>query len=247
MNLTDRLLGPILRADAARPLITFYDDADGSRVELSAATLANWAAKTANWLREDCGVEVGDRVHVALPAHWQTAGALLGAWWCGAHVVGDTADPGDAVVSVAAPDQVAPAGGGAPVRAVVALDPLGRGQASPPDGVLDWASEIRVHGDHFHPIDPVPDDTPALLGSSVAAVHARALARAAELGIGSGARVLSTLAWTLPDGVTDGLLAVLAAGASLVHCANADDAALAGRAAREKVTVRLMRGDGPAG
>jgi hypothetical protein len=39
--------------------------------------------------------------------------------------------------------------------------------------------------------------------------------------------------------VTDGLLAVLVAGASLVQCRNADPAALERRAAAEKVTVRL--------
>jgi hypothetical protein len=51
--------------------------------------------------------------------------------------------------------------------------------------------------------------------------------------------VLSTLEWGTLDGVADGLLALLAAGASLVQCRNADPAALARRAAAEKVTVRL--------
>jgi uncharacterized protein (TIGR03089 family) len=239
VSLTDRLLGPILRDDAARPLITFYDDADGSRVELSGATVANWAAKTANWLRDECDLAVGDAVHVALPAHWQTAAALLGAWWCGAHVVDK---PAGAAVSLVAPDAVSSvpsAGGGAPVRAVVALDPLGRGLADPPDGVLDWVSEIRVHGDLFQPLDPVPPGTPALLGASVATVHARAVERAAALGIPPGARVLSTMDWTLPDGLTDGLLSVLAAPASLVHCANPDPDAMAARLDMEHVTIRL--------
>lgn len=245
MSLTDLLLGSILRNDAARPLITFYDDADGSRVELSAATLANWAAKTANWLRDDCDIEIGDPVHVALPAHWQTAGALLGAWWCGAHIV-DT--PGDAVVSLLGPPSGPAAaglldatshGGRTPVRAIVSLDPLGRGLPTPPAGFLDWASEIRVHGDHFHPINPVPDDTPALLGSSVAAVHAAALDRAADLGIRPGDRVLSTIEWTLIEGLLDGLLAVLAAPASLVHCAHPESRTLAARRATEHITVTV--------
>ena len=242
MSLTDRLLEPILRDDAARPLITFYDDADGSRIELSAATLANWAAKTANWLRDECDVRPGDRVHVALPAHWQTAGALLGAWWCGANVV---EEPAGAAVSLVAPDRVASTADGVLVRAVVSLDPLGRGLTTTPDGALDWITEMRVQGDFFHPDEPVTDDTPALLGASVATVHERAVARAAELGIAPGDRVLSTVDWTLPDGLLDGLLSVLAAPASLVYCANSDEAALDDRATTEKVTLWPKRGAGP--
>lgn len=237
MSLTDRVLGPLMRDNAARPLITFYDDADGSRVELSAATLGNWAAKTANWLRDECDIALGDRVHVALPAHWQTAGALLGAWWCGGHVVDE---PGDAMVSLVASDYPASAAT-APVRAVVALDPLGRGLDTPPVGTLDWASEIRVHGDYFHPITPVPGNTPALLGATVDAVHATATRRAAALGIHAGARVLSTLDWTLPGGLIDGLLAILAAPASLVHCAHPDPTALPARRNTEHATITLPR------
>ncbi|MGZ6800934.1 MAG: TIGR03089 family protein, partial [Mycobacteriaceae bacterium] len=56
-TLTDALLRPILQADAAGPRITYYDDATGERVEVSAITLANWAAKTANLLRDEMGVQ----------------------------------------------------------------------------------------------------------------------------------------------------------------------------------------------
>jgi hypothetical protein len=51
--------------------------------------------------------------------------------------------------------------------------------------------------------------------------------------------VLSTLDWNLPDGVIDGLLAVLAADASLVQCARPDPARLADRASIERTTVTL--------
>lgn len=237
MSLTERLFRPILRDEPARPLITFYDDADGSRVELSAATLGNWAAKTANWLRDECDLKPGDPVHVALPAHWQAAGALLGAWWCGAHIVDQ---PDGAAVSLAAPDQLA---GDAAIRAALSLDTLGRGLDTPPSGWLDFTTEVRVHGDHFYPDGPVPADTPALLGATVDQVAATAAVRAGILGITRGDRVLSTLDWTLPDGLTDGLLAVFAARASLVHCTNlaadADPAALTARRTTERVTVTL--------
>ena len=69
MSITEQLLRPLLKTSSARPLITHYDDAVGSRIELSVATTANWAAKTANWLAEEFDVEPGDEVAVLLPAH----------------------------------------------------------------------------------------------------------------------------------------------------------------------------------
>src|SRR5438128_1833648 len=75
MSVTARLFAPLLSAPA-QPLVTHYDDALGSRIELSRATVANWAAKTANWLRDELDVEVGSPVSVNLPAHWQTVGVL---------------------------------------------------------------------------------------------------------------------------------------------------------------------------
>lgn len=86
-NLTDALLTPLLSANPMGPRITFYDDATGERIELSTVTLANWAAKTANLLRDELGAGPGTRVAVLLPAHWQTAAVLLGVWWIGAEVV----------------------------------------------------------------------------------------------------------------------------------------------------------------
>jgi len=68
MTITDQVLGPLLRVDPARPRITHYDDAAGSRVELSGATLANWAAKTGNLLRDELGGGPASRVAVLLPA-----------------------------------------------------------------------------------------------------------------------------------------------------------------------------------
>src|ERR1700747_1008600 len=77
----------MLRADPVGPRITYYDDATGERIELSTATLANWAAKTGNLLRDELGALPGTRVAVLLPAHWQTAGVLFGIWWIGAEAV----------------------------------------------------------------------------------------------------------------------------------------------------------------
>jgi len=225
MTVTDQVLGPLLRADPARPRITHYDDTTGTRVELSGATLANWAAKTANWLRDELDLQPGDAVAVLLPPHWQTAGVLLGAWWCGATVTTSPAGAQAVLCGVAQVSELT----GADEVAVVGLDALGRGVPGLPPGVRDYASEVRVHGDTFSPHAPGPD---------AGQVVATARARAAELGLGAGDRLLCTSGWDAA-GPGELLLAVLAAGASLVQCTGTDPAALAARCTAERVTVTL--------
>ncbi|MGE3285562.1 MAG: TIGR03089 family protein [Pseudonocardia sp.] len=242
MSLTAALLEPLLAGPgAARPLVTYYDDATGERIELSAVTTANWAAKAANLLRDDCDVEPGTRVGILLPAHWQTAAVLLAAWSCGAEVTSPdgTGPAADWLLTDAANLRTAldadPAGG----VVALSLDPFGKGLADLPPGVVDFATEVRAHGDDFVPWDPVTGDALALAGATVDDVLGQARTRAAELGIGAGDRVLSTLAWDTVDTLRDGLLAVLAAGASLVQCRHSDPSRLDARAAAEKVTLRL--------
>ncbi|RLK61043.1 TIGR03089 family protein [Actinokineospora cianjurensis] len=203
MSLTETLLRP-LRASSAKPLITHYDDAAGTRVELSVATTANWAAKTANWLVEEHDVEPGTPVAVRLPAHWQTAGVLLGAWWAGAHVVAD----GPAAVTFVAPGESADG-----LTAAVSLDPMGRDLGGSSGGVLDFVGEARLFGDDYFGA-PVPGSTLALAGLTVDEVLARAA------GLEAGARVLSTREWTVPDGVLAALVAPLLAGGSVVQVSN---------------------------
>ncbi|MGB8994607.1 MAG: TIGR03089 family protein, partial [Pseudonocardiaceae bacterium] len=196
MTITDQVLGPLLRADPARPRITHYDDSVGSRIELSGATLANWAAKTANWLRDELDVAPGDTVAVLLPPHWQTAGVLLGVWWCGATV---TTSPAGAQVALCGLDRIADATG-ADELAAVGLDALGMGIAMLPPGVRDYASEVRVHGDTFTSDGP---------GQGVETIISAARARATALDLAAGDRLLCTTGWdlTVPGEV---LLAVLA-------------------------------------
>jgi uncharacterized protein (TIGR03089 family) len=239
VTLTAALLGPLRSGTAAaRPLITFYDDATGERVELSGTTTANWAAKAANLLREECDVEPGTPVAMLLPAHWQTAAVLLAAWWCGAEVV---TEPGDAEWVLCDADRVDIALAARPAGGVVALslDAFGKGVPGLPAGVVDFATEVRLQGDEFAPWAPVPDTTPALDGATISEVLADARARAGALGLSRSDRVLSTLEWNTATGLRDGLLAVLAAEASLVQVRNPDEAALERRAATERTTVRL--------
>ena len=230
-TLTDALLRPILEADAARPLVTYYDDASGERIELSGTTLANWAAKTANMLSGELGVTPGDPVAVLLPAHWQTVAVYLGVWWCGGVAVGET---GAAEVALCTADRLAEAEAAAEVAAL-SLDAFGRGVDDLPLGVTDFATSVRLHGDVFTPT-PMPHDAPALGERTFGEVLGAARASAGSQGLTAQDRVLSSRDWGTPVQLTDGLLAVLAAGASLVQVAHPDEALITRRIETERVT-----------
>jgi len=221
----------MLRADPVGPRITYYDDASGERIELSGVTLANWAAKTGNLLRDELGAGPASRVAILLPAHWQTAAVLFGVWWIGAEAVLD----GDADIALCTAerlDEADAAVSGGEV-AVLSLDPFGRPAPDLPIGVTDYATAVRVHGDQ---IFPERSPGPALAGRSVADVLAACETSAAARGLVSSDRVLSTASWAGPDELVDGLLSVLAVGASLVQVAHVDPAAMQRRIESEKVT-----------
>ncbi|RAV07914.1 TIGR03089 family protein [Mycobacterium colombiense] len=225
----------MLRADPVGPRITYYDDATGERIELSGVTLANWAAKTANLLRDELGAGPASRVAILLPAHWQTAAVLFGVWWIGAEAV--LAGPGDLAADLALCtaerlDEADEAVAGGEV-AVLSLDPFGRPAPDLPIGVTDYATAVRVHGDQ---IVPEPRPGPALGGRSVDEVLADCQRSAAARGLTSGDRVLSGASWPGPAELVDHLLAILAVGASLVQVANADPAGQQRRIETEKVT-----------
>jgi acyl-CoA synthetase (AMP-forming)/AMP-acid ligase II len=80
------LLAAEVRRDSARPFLTWYDDATGERIELSVATLANWAAKTANLLADEYGLDAGEPVVLSPADHWLSVVVALGAWEYGACV-----------------------------------------------------------------------------------------------------------------------------------------------------------------
>jgi hypothetical protein len=63
---------------------------------------------------------------------------------------------------------------------------------------------------------------------------------AEKSGISGRDRVLSTLDWSLPDGVLVGLLAPLSGGAHLVQVTNADQAKLVDRGNAERTTIDLL-------
>jgi uncharacterized protein (TIGR03089 family) len=231
-TVSSAVLDPLMASDPAGPRITYYDDATGERIELSTVTLANWAAKTGNLLRDELGAGPGTRVAVLLPAHWQTAAVLFGIWWIGAEVVldGTSADLGLCTAGrlAEADDAV-----GAGEIAVLSLDPFGKPVADLPVGVTDYATAVRVHGDQ---ISPERNPGLALDGRSVADVLADARTSATRQGFAAGDRVMSMAGWDDADELIDHLAAVFAIGASLVQVANPDPTALDRRRQMEKVT-----------
>ncbi len=232
------LLAHRVRADSARPLLTFYDDATGERTELSAATVDNWVAKTANLLVDTLGIAVGDTIRIALPPHWQTAVVLLAAWSSGAHVTvtrsdtdTDTDDQGDPVAAVFLTEQAADAALAAGEQddvVALSLRPMGGRLARPAPGVLDFAGEVLAHGDRFTP--PRPPANQRIL-VRLAAYYSRAW------DLSEHDRILTTAGYNTPQGLLAGLLGPLAAGASLVVCRNLDHALLDRRVTAERVTA----------
>lgn len=188
--------------DRAAPFVTFYDDATGERIELSRTTFDNWVAKTANLLRDDFDVESGANIGLQLPTHWLTP-----VWIAAIAEVGSTVvvglemradDPPWLDVVVVGPNDLL---GPQAAHAVIAcsLRPLGLPFIEPlPADFVDYATEVRSHGDHFGPSQPIPPDQPALIVGNRSwtptglAVAAAGLAR--SWGLTSGGRLLVTSA-----------------------------------------------------
>ena len=231
-NLSAAVLDPLLDRDPVGPRITYYDDASGERIELSGVTLANWAAKTGNLLRDELGAGPASRVAVLLPTHWQTAAVLFGIWYVGAEVV---LGPAEADVALCTADRIAEAEAavGPGEIAALSLDPFGKPVADLPVGVTDYATSVRVHGDQ---ITPERHPGPALDGRSVTELLAAAETSSAAQGFTAEDRVLSTAEWSTADQLIDNLLAVFIAGGSLVQVANPQPSAQERRRQTEKIT-----------
>ena len=242
------LLAAAVRREPAAPLVTHYDDATGERVELSATTLANWVAKTANLLQGEFDVAPGSTVAIALPVHWQTAAVLLGTWSCGAAVLDTAAEDDDrlagADVVLAAADRLAPLEELALDELVgLSLHPLGLGMTGYAGPARDYAVEVRACGDVFAPWQPVDPAGPGLLIGglqlSLAGLVDAAHELAARLGLVEGDRVMVDADTAAQAGPAAWLLAPLAAGASVVVCRHPFAERLPARAEQERVTATL--------
>lgn len=148
------LMAALRSGHATSPRLTWYGP-DSERIELSGRVLDNWVAKTANLLQDELDAAPGISVRLDLPAHWKSLVWALGAWQLGMEVVLD-GGPAD-LLATASPEDAASPGGGAGAGsfdAVVAV-PLAalamRWPGTLPAGVLDYAAEVRSHGDVFMP------------------------------------------------------------------------------------------------
>lgn len=233
-------LARAVRADPNRPLLTYYDEALGERTELSAVTLDNWVAKTANLLVDGAGLGPDDSAGVLLPAHWQTAAVLLGCLAAGVGVR-TAAEAGAAPVDVAfgTPERLAEVRDLRPAETyLLGLRPMAAPLTDVPPGAADYVVEVRAYGDRFVPA-PIDPAGPALLGerpASHAELMERARRHAGESGLLPGGRLLVPVDEE-PDPVA-WLLAPLAVGASVVLCRNADTARIDAIAAAERATTR---------
>lgn len=140
-----------VRLDGARPLLTCYDLADGSRVEFSARTFANWADKSLNLMTSlglDEGIDVGIPLLLTHPGHWVGLVWAMATWQFGGTVLALPRDDLDRVeLAVVGPEQPHPVPGVETVAC--SLHPLGLGLASPVPGVTDFAEVLSQPDVHW--------------------------------------------------------------------------------------------------
>lgn len=241
------LVADLSRGDSSRPAVTWVDPANGARVELSIATLANWVAKTGGLLQDGLDVELGDRVRLSMPTHWLAVTWALGCWVVGAVVEPADAEPpdaGDPEVEVFGEDRDPST---AARGVVVGLGAFGGSVRHQRTGVLDAGAEVLGYPDDLFVADPPAPTSPALSvgGGGVPIEHAQLLdqarAAAAQMGLRHGGRLLAGSAPCDRAGLVHSVLAPLLAGGSvlLVRGRQAIEAAggLTELAARERVDV----------
>jgi uncharacterized protein (TIGR03089 family) len=156
------LMTALRSGHSTSPRLTWYGP-DSERVELSGRVLDNWVAKTSNLLQDELDAEPGMSIRLDLPAHWKSFVWALAAWQLGMEVVFDhtSAD----LLATDKPDD----GAGAGFEAIVAV-PLAalamRWPGELPSGVVDYAAEVRSHGDVFMAHNEPEAGLPAVRGTT---------------------------------------------------------------------------------
>jgi uncharacterized protein (TIGR03089 family) len=236
VNIPEQAFAELLRTEPAHPFVTYYDEATGERTELSVKSLANWVAKTHHLLVDDLDLGVGDIALVATDAHWIAYPMLLGCLTAGLALTSEAAaqaavafvDPRHAALPDGVPDVYSLA----PDSAAVGF------RDAPPAGANDYVSAVRPQPDKWASVFlPAAETDPCLGDETRADVMTRARHRADELGLRTGARLLSTADWTGADAWRDALFVPLAIGGSAVLVRNASPQTLARRAEQERVDL----------
>jgi uncharacterized protein (TIGR03089 family) len=128
------------------PAVTLY--APDGRVELSLASLANWAAKVHGWASDDMGLSPGACAGLDLPPHWITIAVALGLLSAGINVVWRA----DIAVDLAVvADPTSATASRTRDVAVVPTDLWAMARADTPAGEVDLVGEARVQPDQRSP------------------------------------------------------------------------------------------------
>jgi uncharacterized protein (TIGR03089 family) len=156
------LMTALRSGHSTSPRLTWYGP-DSERVELSGRVLDNWVAKTSNLLQDELDAEPGMAIRLDLPAHWKSFVWALAAWQLGMEVVfNDTA--ADLLVTDT-PDDGARGGFDAVVAVPLAALAM-RWPGELPSGVVDYAAEVRSHGDVFMAHNEPEAGLPAVRGTA---------------------------------------------------------------------------------
>lgn len=203
-------------AHPSAPFLTWYDDSDGARVELSWVTFANAVAKAANLLVDGLALEPGCLARITVPLHWQLPVWAAACWSAGLIV---TTDPDARVdVTITSVAEVDPL---AADTLAVSLHPFGFPLPEPlPPGVLNASAEVRIHGDRYAPAFTDAGHMPAHLsvGGSQTRQH-EMLDSVAHHGHGKRRLVTNDHDWWMAT-----LITPLATDGSVVIVSNADPA-----------------------
>jgi uncharacterized protein (TIGR03089 family) len=236
------LLSAELRREPGRPLVTFYDETTGERVELSVTTYANWVAKAASLLVDEHGLERGEVLLVDLPMHWLGPVFLGAAWTAGLAVAfpSSAARPAAVVCGPAGLDTWADRAEELPVLACSLL-PMGVRFAEPlPPGVRDVGVEVWGQPDAYTPYDPPTGTDLALVDGQVSQdeLFGSPTAAGSPGTATDGGRLLVTANPASPPGVA-AVARSLATSGSLVLVTGASQARLDEIAEAERVTRRF--------
>lgn len=223
-----------LSGEAARPLLTAYDDATGERTELSVTTYANWVSKTANLFVEELGLDEGDTVLLDLPAHWLVPVFLGAAWSAGLTVTTEAEEPHALVVR--GPARAA-ASSDAPVLACALLPFAVRFPDQLPATVLDYGVLWPGQSDVFLPVVPPTPDTRAWTGSTGDSTQLELLDAAARA-CPSAERLLTDEHPAHARGVP-AFLGPLVSGGSVVLLRNSAPETWSARSQDERTTAEL--------
>ncbi|MBT2565591.1 TIGR03089 family protein [Arthrobacter sp. ISL-85] len=161
------LMQSLRSGNSTAPRLTWYGP-DSERVELSGRVLDNWVAKTSNLLQDELDAEPGMRLRLALPAHWKALVWALAGWQVGLETVLD-----GGAADFLATDSPGALEGEYDAEIAVALPALAmRWAGQLPAGCLDYAAEVRSHGDVFlaH-ADPDPSARALVTGEGRTILH----------------------------------------------------------------------------